>query len=163
VLSDVIRPLPSSHPPSLGVVKLSREMPHPSGRSTISYPSTFVPKSSPSIERAQEASQSHDRRSLPSWKTPSRSIHLHLGHCEVWWHRCEQAPVHHGHLHRQAARRWFWYSGPPSNVFSYGLCLWDTGTQTSYVLSSSLSPEIRGGQQSGTAFMDIKCESVSVW
>jgi len=37
-------------------------------------------------------------------------------------------------------------SNPPANVFNDVLCLWDTGAQTSFVLSSLLSPEVREGQ-----------------
>jgi len=50
VIDAVKRPAPSAVAQRAGLVKLSQEMPSPSGRSTLSYTSTFVPKSSSSID-----------------------------------------------------------------------------------------------------------------
>ncbi|KAF8200028.1 hypothetical protein K438DRAFT_1759059 [Mycena galopus ATCC 62051] len=44
---------------------------------------------------------------------------------------------------------------PPENVFEDVWCLWDSGAQTSFVLTSQLHSAVRDNQDEGSAWMDI--------
>ena len=158
---------PSAAAKRAALVKLIQEMPSespPSGKSTLSYTSTFVPKSSPSVDpkskerrdrlRAMTKEAFPPGKPLPDpytsvWLT-ARSDDSAVNKLPFITATCTVKPLDDDS------------DTPPSNIFSDVLCLWDTGAQTSYVLSSLLSSEVRQGGESGTALMDIKCEFISV-
>ncbi|KAJ2916981.1 hypothetical protein MD484_g3465, partial [Candolleomyces efflorescens] len=50
---------------------------------------------------------------------------------------------------------------PPQSVFENVWCLWDTGAQTSFVLTSQLDPIVRNNQTEGNALMDINFFNVN--
>lgn len=126
-------------------------MPSPSGRSTLSYTFIFVPKSSPSIDlkskERRKRLRAMTKEAFPPGKPLPDPLHLRLGYCEVQRHRdiavnklpfitatCTVKPLDDDS------------DTPPSNIFRNVLCLWDTGDQTSSVMSSLLSSEVRQGQ-----------------
>ena len=45
---------------------------------------------------------------------------------------------------------------PPQFVFENVWCLWNTGAQTSFVLTSQLGAAVSDNQSQGNAIMDIK-------
>lgn len=49
---------------------------------------------------------------------------------------------------------------PPQSVFENAWCLWDTGAQTSFVLTSQLDAAVRDNKTEGNAIMDIRCDPV---
>jgi len=50
---------------------------------------------------------------------------------------------------------------PPQSVFENAWCLWDTGAQTSFVLTSQLDAAVRDNQTEGNAIMDINFSNVN--
>ncbi|KAK2465135.1 hypothetical protein APHAL10511_002827 [Amanita phalloides] len=50
---------------------------------------------------------------------------------------------------------------PPQSVFENVWCLWDTGAQTSFVLTSQLDAAVRDNQTEGNAIMDINFSKVN--
>ena len=46
---------------------------------------------------------------------------------------------------------------PPQSVFENTWCLWDTGAQTSFMVTSQLGVAVRDNKTEGNAIMDIKC------
>ena len=46
---------------------------------------------------------------------------------------------------------------PPHAVFENLWCLWDTGAQTSFIVTSQLGAAVRDNKTGGSAIMDIKC------
>ena len=42
-------------------------------------------------------------------------------------------------------------------VFENTWCLWDTGAQTSFIVTSQLGAAVRDNKTEGSAIMDIKC------
>ncbi|KAJ7457118.1 hypothetical protein B0H11DRAFT_2320518 [Mycena galericulata] len=50
---------------------------------------------------------------------------------------------------------------PPENVFEDVWCLWDSGAQTSFVLTSQLHSAVRDNQDEGSALMDITFSNVA--
>jgi len=50
---------------------------------------------------------------------------------------------------------------PPQSVFENVWCLWDTGAQTSFVLTSQLDAAVRDNQNEGNAIMDINFLNVN--
>ena len=46
---------------------------------------------------------------------------------------------------------------PPQSVFESVWCLWDTGAQTSFVLTSQLGAAVRDNPTEGNPTMDVKC------
>ncbi|KAJ7764601.1 hypothetical protein DFH07DRAFT_956058 [Mycena maculata] len=50
---------------------------------------------------------------------------------------------------------------PPENLFEDVWCLWDSGVQTSFVLTSQLHSAVRDNQDQGSALMDITFSNVA--
>jgi hypothetical protein len=46
---------------------------------------------------------------------------------------------------------------PPQSVFENTWCLWDTGAQTSFIVTGQLDAAVRDNKTEGSAIMDIKC------
>ncbi len=73
----------------------------------------------------------------------SRSVHTHMARF-VTGRRRQQDPIHP--------------CLTPCQRKSAHQCLWDTGVQTSLVLTSQLDTALRDNQTKGNAIMDIKCD-----
>ena len=67
-------PAPSAATKRAALVKLSQEIPSPNGKSTLSYTSTFVPKSSPSVDpkskERRKRLRAMTKEAFPSEKPP---------------------------------------------------------------------------------------------
>jgi len=50
---------------------------------------------------------------------------------------------------------------PPQSVFENVWCLWDTGAQTSFVVTSQLDATVRDNQTEGNTIMDINFSNVN--
>jgi len=50
---------------------------------------------------------------------------------------------------------------PPQSVFENTWCLWDTGAQTSFVVTSQLDAAVRDNKTEGSAMMDISFSGVN--
>ena len=51
---------------------------------------------------------------------------------------------------------------PPHAVFENLWCLWDTGAQTSFIVTSQLGAAVRDNKTGGSAIMDISSASCSI-
>jgi hypothetical protein len=47
---------------------------------------------------------------------------------------------------------------PPQSVFENVWCLWGTGVQTSFVVTSQFDATVGDNQTEGNAIIDIKCD-----
>ncbi|CAA7264872.1 unnamed protein product [Cyclocybe aegerita] len=50
---------------------------------------------------------------------------------------------------------------PPKSIFENVWCLWDSGAQTSFILTSNLNSTVRDNRDEGSALMDITFSDVN--
>lgn len=133
----------------------------PSGPSSISYTSTFVERSQsttandPKSKERQRILKKMTEEAFPegkklpdpytsTWLTIADAEDLATNKLPFIYATCTIRPLNDSS------------DNPPANVFTDALCLWDTGAQISFVLSSQLDPVVRENHTEGRAFMDVK-------